>query len=278
MKIYISSDMEGSTGVVSAAQVDCTKPQYAFGRAMQAADVAAAVKAAIDSGAECVVVNDSHCTMTNLDIAGFGGEVRLITGAPKLLGMVEGARGCDAAIFLGYHAMAGTEKAVLDHTFDQHTIYGLAINGRKMGETGVNALLCGALGVPVIMVSGDDALCLEAGSLLGRQLETCSVKEGLGRAAALCLTPESSAELIRSGVKRAVERLKKGEFAPFTPAAPYLLEVTLMNTLQTDAASLVPGAVRTAARTLRFETEDALELRRFLYSLMECAAATLSSY
>lgn len=278
MKIYISSDMEGSTGVVSAAQVDCTKPQYAFGRAMQAADVAAAVKAALDSVAECVVVNDSHCTMTNLDIAGFGGEVRLITGAPKLLGMVEGARGCDAAIFLGYHAMAGTEKAVLDHTFDQHTIYGLAINGRKMGETGVNALLCGALGVPVIMVSGDDALCLEAGSLLGRQLETCSVKEGLGRAAALCLTPESSAELIRSGVKRAVERLKKGEFAPFTPAAPYLLEVTLMNTLQTDAASLVPGAVRTAARTLRFETEDALELRRFLYSLMECAAATLSSY
>ena len=278
MKIYISSDMEGSTGVVSAAQVDCTKPQYAFGRAMQAADVAAAVKAAIDSGAECVVVNDSHCTMTNLDIAGFGGEVRLITGAPKLLGMVEGARGCDAAIFLGYHAMAGTEKAVLDHTFDQHTIYGLAINGRKMGETGVNALLCGALGVPVIMVSGDDALCLEAGSLLGRQLETCSVKEGLGRAAALCLTPESSAELIRSGVKRAVERLKKGEFAPFTPAAPYLLEVTLMNTLQTDAASLVPGSVRTAARTLRFETEEALELRRFLYSLMECAAATLSSY
>ncbi|MCQ4813052.1 M55 family metallopeptidase [Cloacibacillus evryensis] len=278
MKIYISSDMEGSTGVVSAAQVDCTKPQYAFGKAMQAADVAAAVKAALDSGAECVVVNDSHCTMTNLDIAGFGGEVRLITGAPKLLGMVEGARGCDAAIFLGYHAMAGTEKAVLDHTFDQHTIYGLAINGRKMGETGVNALLCGALGVPVIMVSGDDALCLEAGSLLGRQLETCSVKEGLGRAAALCLTPESSAELIRSGVKRAVERLKKGEFAPFTPAAPYLLEVTLMNTLQTDAASLVPGAVRTAARTLRFETKDALELRRFLYSLMECAAATLSSY
>ena len=278
MKIYISSEMEGSTGVVSAAQVDCTKPQYAFGRAMQAADVAAAVKAALDSGAECVVVNDSHCTMTNLDIAGFGGEVRLITGAPKLLGMVEGARGCDAAIFLGYHAMAGTEKAVLDHTFDQHTIYGLAINGRKMGETGVNALLCGALGVPVIMVSGDDALCLEAGSLLGRQLETCSVKEGLGRAAALCLTPESSAELIRSGVKRAVERLKKGEFAPFTPAAPYLLEVTLMNTLQTDAASLVPGAVRTAARTLRFETEDALELRRFLYSLMECATATLSSY
>ena len=277
MKIYISSDMEGSTGVVSAAQVDCTKPQYAFGRAMQAADVAAESRD-IQIRHRAVRIIDDHALGPGIKGGLYGGEVRLITGAPKLLGMVEGARGCDAAIFLGYHAMAGTEKAVLDHTFDQHTIYGLAINGRKMGETGVNALLCGALGVPVIMVSGDDALCLEAGSLLGRQLETCSVKEGLGRAAALCLTPESSAELIRSGVKRAVERLKKGEFAPFTPAAPYLLEVTLMNTLQTDAASLVPGAVRTAARTLRFETEDALELRRFLYSLMECATATLSSY
>ena len=256
MKIYISSDMEGSTGVVSAAQVDCTKPQYLFGRAMQAADVEAAVRAALEAGAEGVVINDSHCTMTNLDIAKFGGEVQLITGTPKLLGMVERARGCDAAIFLGYHAMAGTEKAVLDHTFDQYTIYSLSVNGRKMGETGVNALLCGALGVPVIMVSGDDALW----------------------GAALCLTPESTAELIYSGVKKALARLKKGECRPFALEAPYLLEVTLMNTLQTDAASLVPGAMRTAARTLRFETEEALELRRFLYSVMECASATLSGF
>ncbi|WP_455597190.1 M55 family metallopeptidase [Cloacibacillus porcorum] len=278
MKIYISSDMEGSTGVVSAAQVDCTKPQYLFGRAMQAADVEAAVRAALEAGAEGVVINDSHCTMTNLDIAKFGGEVQLITGTPKLLGMVEGARGCDAAVFLGYHAMAGTEKAVLDHTFDQYTIYSLSVNGRKMGETGVNALLCGALGVPVIMVSGDDALCMEAGSLLGPELVTCSVKEGLGRGAALCLTPESTAELIYSGVKKALARLKKGECRPFALEAPYLLEVTLMNTLQTDAASLVPGAMRTAARTLRFETEEALELRRFLYSVMECASATLSDF
>ena len=82
MKRDISSDMEGSTGVVRAAQVDCTKPQYLFGRAMQAADVEAAVRAALEAGAEGVVINDSHCTMTNLDIAKFGGEVQLITGTP----------------------------------------------------------------------------------------------------------------------------------------------------------------------------------------------------
>lgn len=278
MKIYISSDMEGSTGVVSAAQTDRAKPQYAFGRAMQASDLRAAVKGAFEAGADSVVVNDSHSSMTNIDIAQLDGDVRLISGTPKLLGMVEGAGECDAAIFLGYHAMAGTEKAVLDHSFDSRTIYGLTVNGQKMGETGINALLCGALGVPVIMACGDEALCYEAASLLGDRLVVCSVKEGLGRSAALCLPPDKSSALISASVKEAVARLKRGEFAPFAPEGPYTLEATLMNTLQTDAASLVPGASRVAARTLRFETQEALELRRLLYSVIECASAVREDY
>lgn len=278
MKIYISADMEGSTGVVSVAQTDYTKPQYAFGRAMQEADVRAAVSGALDGGAELVIVNDSHDTMTNLDITGFGSSVRLITGAPKLLGMAEGAEAADGAFFVGYHAMAGTEKAVLDHTFDPHTVYSLKINGRLMGETGVNALLCGALSVPVAMATGDDALCMEASSLLGPSLVTVAVKEGLARNAALCMPPESSGEAIRAGAKLAVERLRSGAFVPFATDAPFDIEVTLMNTLQADAASLVPGAKRTAARTIRFETEEALEIRRVLYSVTECAAMTLANY
>ena len=278
MKIYISSDMEGSTGVVCAEQTEIGDPQYAFGRAMQAADLAAAVKGAFEGGAESIVINDSHDTMTNIDITALGGNVRLISGSPKLLGMVEGVSGCDAAIFLGYHAMAGTEKAVLDHTYDSKTISSLSVNGRKMCETGVNALLCGAVDVPVIMASGDDALCYEAESLLGKERVTCAVKEGLGRAAALCLAPDKSAEAICKAAKEAVIRLKDKKFAPFKPAAPYILEVSLMNTLQTDSASLVPGAVRTSARALSFETDDPLELRRFLYSLMACAASVSGSF
>lgn len=276
MKLYISSDLEGSTGVVSREQTDCGKPQYALGRAMQTADVKAVIKAALaEPDVEHIVLNDSHCTMTNLDIAEFGPEVTLITGTPKVLGMMEGADECDAAFFIGYHAMAGTEKAVLDHTFDPDTIYDLKINGRRMGETGVNTLLCGALGVPAALASGDEALCLEAESLLGPAFTTVCVKEGLGRCAAKCETPENTAALLEDGVKKAMRRLRSGEVKPFLPEGPYVMDVSLLNTLQTDAAALVPGARRTGARTLRFETEDPLELRRFLYSVMECAGRML---
>lgn len=93
--------------------------------------------------------------------------VSLIGGSPKILGMVEGVTGHDAAIFMGYHAMAGTEKAVLDHTYDSKVVYGLKVNGIRLGETGLNALFCGALDVPVAMVAGDTAVCFEASSLLG---------------------------------------------------------------------------------------------------------------
>ena len=276
MKIYISSDMEGSTGVVSREQVDCTKPQYAFGRAMQEADIKAVVGALQEEpDVEEIIINDSHCTMTNIDIRGLGAKVSLISGTPKILGMMEGVGGCDAAIFLGYHAMAGTEKAVLDHTYDPDTIFDLSINGQKMGETGVNAILCGVQGVPVAMVSGDETLAMEAKSLLGPTLIAVAVKEGLARCAAKCETPQNTARALAEGAKAAIQNVRSGKMLPFFPVAPFVMDITLLNTLQTDAASLVPGAARVGARTLRFETNDALELRRFLYSVMECAGRML---
>lgn len=278
LKIFISSDMEGSTGVVSAVQVTAGSPEYSFGRARQLGDLRAAVRGALDGGAEGVIVCDAHCSMTNVDISEFGGSVLLASGSPKVLGMIEGAAGCGAAFFTGYHAMAGTEKAVLDHSYDPHTIYGLSVNGVKMGETGVNALLCGALGVPVALATGDDALCAEARSLLGPQLRLCSVKEGLGRGAALCRTPEETEAEIYAAAKDAAGAAMRGELRPFTLEGPYILEISFMNTLQTDAAALVPGAQRMAGRTLRFECGEVFELRRFICTAADIARAAQESY
>lgn len=278
MRIFISSDMEGSTGVVSAAQVRASRAEYAFGCARQAGDVRAAARGALDAGAERVIICDAHGAMTNLDLSEFGKFVSIASGSPKVLGMAEGAAGCDAAFFVGYHAMAGTEKAVLDHTFDSRTIYCLTVNGLKMGETGVNALFCGALGVPVAFVSGDDALCAEARSLLGPQLRLCSVKEGLGRGAALCRAPEETEPEIYAAAKEAAEAVRRGEFSPFTLEGPYVLEISFMNTLQTDAAALVPGARRIAGRALRFESGDVFELRRFICTAAEAARAAQENY
>jgi D-amino peptidase len=140
--------MEGSTGIVSPEQVKFGQQGYAFGCRMQLHDTLAAVRAALSWGADSVTVNDSHDRMINLDPSMFPSGVSLISGTPKILGMVEGVTDHDAAIFMGYHAMAGTEKAVLDHTYHSKVVYGLKVNGIRLGETGLNALFCGALGVP----------------------------------------------------------------------------------------------------------------------------------
>lgn len=273
MKVYISSDMEGSTGVVSPEQVRFGCAEYEFGRRMQLHDALAAAKAALKCGADSVVVNDSHDRMINLDISQFPDGVEIVSGTPKILGMVEGVSGCDVAFFIGYHAMAGTEKAILDHTYNSRVVYDLKVNGVKLGETGLNALFCGALGVPVGLVSGDLAVCLEAKSLLGPDLDTCDVKEGVGRIAAVCQPAETTSATIAESVKKAVEKAAGGKCPSFWLEGPYKMELTFHTAAQTDAAGLVPGSERTAGRTLVFNTEDVYELRRWFFSAMETAAA-----
>ena len=272
LKVYISSDMEGSTGIVSEEQVTFGKPEYGFGRRMQLNDTLAAVNAALSWGAESVTVNDSHDRMINLDVSMFPRDTDLISGSPKILGMVEGVSGHDAALFIGYHAMAGTEKAVLDHTYHSKVIYGLKVNGVKLGETGLNALFCGALDVPVSLVVGDMAVCLEASSLLGATLETCSLKEGLGRNAAITKSPEVTAALISESVKRALDAAASAKSPVLKMEAPYKAELTFHSTAQADAAGLVPGSERISGRTMVFTTEDVFELRRWYCASIDCAA------
>ena len=268
MILYISADMEGATGVVSPEQVDSKSPLYKFGCSMQRHDVEAVVRAALEWGVESIRVNDSHDTMTNLSAAAwdFPGGVELISGDTKTLGMVEGVVGADVAFFLCYHAMAGTEKAVLDHTYSASMVYELRINGQKVGETGLNAFLCGALGVPVGMVSGDTALCLEAESLLGGGVVACRVKEGAGRFAAKTAAPEVTAGLLAASAKAALDRARERKAPRLEFSSPYRMELTCHHTSQADASALVPGTERISGRTVAVTTSDALELRRYINS------------
>ena len=272
MKIYISSDMEGSTGIVSPEQVKFGQQGYAFGCRMQLHDTLAAVRAALSWGADSVTVNDSHDRMINLDPSMFPSGVSLISGTPKILGMVEGVTDHDAAIFMGYHAMAGTEKAVLDHTYHSKVVYGLKVNGIRLGETGLNALFGGARGVPVAMVSGDTAVCLEASSLLGGTLVTCALKDGLGRNSALTKTPDETSDLISEAVKKALDAASSGRSPVLTMEAPFRAELSFHTTAQADAAGMVPGSERISGRTMVFSTEDIFEIRRWYSSSIDCAS------
>ena len=273
MKAYISLDMEGATGIVSPEQVRPGSQEYPFGRAMQAHDLAAVLEGLKEEGVVDVLVNDSHWNMTNLDIGRLPAGTRLISGSPKPLSMVEGVGGCDAAFFLCYHAMAGTEKAVLDHTLSGTTVHDVVLNGLKVGETGINAALCGVLGVPVALVTGDLAACWEAESLMGPELVTCGVKEGHGRHSAELLPPQETATLLREAARQAVRRAAAGSAPRLVLEPPFVMDLTLHRTIQADAAAFAPGSYRLDGRTLRYESQDLLDVRRWL-----CAALDLAGH
>ncbi len=271
MKIYISADMEGATGVVRAEQTRSTDQEYSFGKAMQTHDLLAAIEGAFDGGADEVLINDSHARMINIspeDMPGSEGRLRIISGTPKQLGMMEGIKGCDGAFFLCYHAMAGTSEAVLDHTISGKAVYRAVLNGRESGETGLNAAVCGYFGVPVALITGDDATAREAKGLLGDSLLTCEVKSGISHAAASCLPPETTFGMIRERASEAVRRISQGLApVPDTGNGDFCLDLTFHYTSQADCAE-VPGTIRLDGRTVRIEGKGMDTMRRWAGSLI----------
>ncbi len=166
MRVYISADMEGVAGITRWEQVEASGgTEYERCRQLMTAEVNTAVEAALKSGASIVAVNDAHHSMCNLLVEKLHPRVQLISGSPKKIGMMDGIhRGFTAACLLGYHARARSH-GVLAHTCSQ-LVHRLQVNGREMGELGLNALLAGYYGVPVVMVSGDQLLAAEARDLL----------------------------------------------------------------------------------------------------------------
>ena len=272
MRVLLSCDMEGATGVVSFDQVSRGTSEYEFGRDMQLKDTLAVIAGAREAGAHRILINDAHESMRNLDVRALPRDVELLSGWPKNLCMMEGAPEADVALLVAYHAMAGTERAVLDHTMSAAAVHEVRLNGRAVGEIGLGAALCGALGLPVALVTGDVAACLEAESLLPGVV-TCPVKEGHGRFSARVLTPEVTAERLAQATRDALARFREGALLPWCPESPYELEITFSRTSQCDGASLAPLFHRVGGRTLRVEHEDSLEIHRAFLAAVDLAAA-----
>jgi len=263
MRVYISVDMEGVAGVVHEDQTNPTDPrcapEYARFRKLMTAEANAAVQGALDAEATRVLVNDSHWDMRNVLAEELHEGAELVSGGPKPRSMMEGIDGgFDAALFIAYHARAGTRNAILDHTYTDR-ILDARLNGRSMGELGLNAALAGAYDVPVVLVSGDAALAAEAHDLLGEEITTVIVKEALGRHAARSLAPAVACRRIREGTSKALRRKKTRRF---TIESPVTLEVDFSKTVEADMAEITPGAVRTSGRTVAFKHDDYREVFR----------------
>jgi D-amino peptidase len=272
MRVYISVDMEGVAGVVHEDQTDPIDPRHAAEynrmRRLMTAEANAAVEGALAAGAVRVLVNDSHWRMMNILAEELHPSAELLSGNPKRLSMVEGVdEGFDAAMFVGYHARAGARHAIIDHTYTSR-VYEARLNGRPVGELAINAALAGAYGVPVALVSGDQALAAEARELLGDGVETVVVKHAVGRFAARSVAPSVACGLIREGVRAALGRRHQ----PFRLVAPIRLEVDFALTQMADMAELAPGSERVSGRTVAFTHDDYREVFRAWRALYNLAA------
>ena len=271
-KVFISVDMEGISGVVHGDQVSAGTADYAGARKWMAQDVNAAIEGALAAGATEVVVNDSHGSMRNVDPDDLHPRAILISGTPKPLSMMQGIDASfTACLFIGYHAKAGTENAILDHTISSSVVRSIRVNGIEMPELGLNAAIAGYYGVPVVLVSGDTAVCRQAGEILGKDVVTVAVKEAFGRLAAKLVPMEEARQRIKGGVKEALGRL--GLIKPFKLIAPYNFEIVYHVSAQADMGAMIPGMKRPDARTLGFTAPDYIEGFRTLRALISIAPA-----
>ncbi|SIR45557.1 D-amino peptidase [Haladaptatus litoreus] len=256
MNVFISADMEGITGIADPRDVVKGEADYDAGRELMVGDVNVAVAGAVAGGAENVLVNDSHSSMTNLSRSALHDAARLIRGGTKPRSMMQGLTADhDVAFFVGYHGKAGTPEAVLNHTFYPQILVSLRVNDAEVGELGWNAGFAGSLGVPVGLVTGDDATETEARDEL-EDVETAVVKDGIDRFTADCLPIEDANERIRTAAERAVRRAKDDDLAQPAPDESVAIEADWATTNQAARSAGLPSVERIGGRTTRVEAEE----------------------
>jgi D-amino peptidase len=263
MKILIAADMEGISGVVHWDHVDPAHKEYDRFRKLMTADVNAAARGAFDAGATEVVVADGHASGRNILVEELDARARLNSGSPSPLGMVQGAgSGIDATMFVGYHARVGSHNAILDHTWSGTLVQGVWLNGRAVGEIGLNAAVCGHFGAPVIMIACDQTACAEAVDLLG-EVETAIVKRASGRMAAECLPPAVAQQRIEDAAREAVRRFVAGTApAALHFEAPIVALLQFAHSDMADRAALLPGVRRVDGRQIEIVTDNPVDAYR----------------
>ncbi|MGW8743403.1 M55 family metallopeptidase [Streptomyces sp. NPDC055794] len=272
MKILISADMEGATGVTWPADVLPGTPQWERCRSMFTSDVNAAALGFLDGGADEVLVNEAHWSMRNLLLEQLDERTQMLTGRHKTLSMVEGVqhRDVDGIAFIGYHTGAGME-GVLAHTYLANQITGVWLNDVRASEGLLNAHVVAEYGVPVVLVTGDDLACEDA---LGYAPEArkVAVKDHVSRYAAVCRTPVRTAADIRAAAKEATSlavRYEPVRGGPFTVALEFDAEHLAA------AATVVPGVAQVGERKVAYTHDTMFETIRTFKAVTTIVSAAV---
>ncbi len=262
VKVYISVDMEGVAGVVTADQLLPGGFEYERFREFMTQETLAAIQGARDAGATEFVVSDSHGNQENLLIEQFSPDVTIIRSSPRPLGMMEGIDSLfAAAVFIGYHASTTSPAGVRAHTFSSAYLAAVQLNGIYMDEAGVNAAIAGEFGVPVVAISGDNVAVAEAQHIIG-PIEGAVVKRAISFHAAATMTPQAAQVLIREKVKAGVAR--RTELRPYVMKPPIHLGLTFKNYRPAEALAYLPFVQRTNSHSIEFVGRDMTEVSKFV--------------
>ncbi|MFP1625161.1 M55 family metallopeptidase [Streptomyces sp. 5K101] len=277
MKILISADMEGATGVTWPADVLPGTPQWERCRSMFTSDVNAAVLGFLDGGADEVLVNEAHWSMRNLLLEQLDERAQMLTGRHKSLSMVEGVQhgDVDGIAFVGYHTGAGSE-GVLAHTYLANSITGVWLNGVRASEGLLNAQVVAEYGVPVVLVTGDDLTCEDALGYAPGALKV-AVKDHVSRYAAVCRTPARTAAEIRAAAKEAAALAVRHDPVH---GGPFTVELEFDAEHLAAAATVVPGVSRSRGeRRVAYTSETMYEgIRTFKAVTTIVSAAVEEQY
>ncbi len=265
MKVFISSDMEGTAGVVDWSQCLPGEPEYGYYRTLLQAEVNAAIDGAQASGANEFLVNDSHSTMQNLRPDMLAGHARYLSGSHKPMYMMEGLDASfDAIFFVSYHGSMST-SAPLSHTYNPQAVAEVSLNGTVVGESGINSLVALAYGVPIVLVTGDDVTATEA-IRVNPGVYTAVVKTAVSRLAANSMHPAQARDLIRAKAQTAVGALADARLPRI--ALPATLSVTFRNPDLAEMATWITGVLRSGNTTAEIVEDDPLRLFRKFVSVV----------
>jgi D-amino peptidase len=273
--VFVSADIEGCATLVHWDEVlPSADIAYERARWLMTGEVNAVLAGAFAAGAANAVVNDSHSRMRNLIAGDVDTSATVVTGRLKPLYMLEGiaagAAPADAAFFLGYHGAINDAAAVMAHTYSPRLIFELRLNGEPVGEVTINAALAGHFGVPVALVTGDQATIAEARRNLPWAVGV-QTKTSIGYFAADCLSPAAVCDALRDGARRAIEDLVQMQI--YLLPAPVVMELDTLRASQADALELIPGMQRRAARTVAFRADDFASIYRAMTAAIHIGTA-----
>jgi D-amino peptidase len=254
MKIFISADMEGISGVATNQQLKTNSEYHRF-RKLMTADVNAAIEGAFNGGATEVVVADGHGNMSNIIIEELDPRARLVSGSNRVMCQLEGLdESFDGIMFIGHHGReGGSDVAVISHTLAGICVNEMKVNGKVVGETEMDTYVGGGFGVPTIMISGDDAYIREVKETLP-EVEAAVTKRAVDRFAAELIHPEKARKEIREKAEAAVKRAK--EFKPLVLEGPVTFDIQFKGSQQAKMTTTLPTVELTGPKSIRFTCAD----------------------